>query len=247
MGSARDDRRAAAPAVSSADRAASMSCSVRVLGAAEVDCGGGPIDLGGPKQVTLLVVLALHVNEIVPTDRLIELLSRHRAAHGGALGAGLRVRTRRTFAHLRSPPVIAARAPGYRLEIDADSVDVHQFVQLVAVGLDEVRRGDARPRLRRCDRRAVCSAANHSPTRLRRVRPTHTRRLNELHLDAIDVSRGRARRRTSRRRCSRRRPVGEAPLRELASVCDVGAVSVGRHVQALPAYHTIPSCSRRCG
>ena len=111
MGSARGDRRAAAPAVSSADRAASMSCSVRVLGAAEVDCGGGPIGLRrSAKQVTLLVVLALHVNEIVPTDRLIELLSEgprpRTAVHSVQIYvSGLR----RTFAHLTSPPMIADR------------------------------------------------------------------------------------------------------------------------------------------
>ena len=64
-------------------------------------------------------------------------------------------------------------------------MDVHRFVQLVAVGLDEVRRGTRR-RGRRCDRRSVCGAADHSPIRLRRVRPTAHSTVERFHHDGVE-------------------------------------------------------------
>ena len=46
----------------------------RILGPFEVRDGGRPVDLGPPKQRTLLALLVLHANTPVPTDRLADLL-----------------------------------------------------------------------------------------------------------------------------------------------------------------------------
>ena len=45
-----------------------------ILGALEVSAGGVIADLGPPKQRALLAILLLHAGEIVPVDRLIDLL-----------------------------------------------------------------------------------------------------------------------------------------------------------------------------
>jgi len=46
----------------------------RILGSLEAVADGGSADLGSPKQRSLLAILLLHAGEIVPTDRLIDLL-----------------------------------------------------------------------------------------------------------------------------------------------------------------------------
>jgi DNA-binding SARP family transcriptional activator len=46
----------------------------RLLGALEAGAGGTTVELGAPKQRALLAILLLHVGEIVPVDRLIDLL-----------------------------------------------------------------------------------------------------------------------------------------------------------------------------
>src|SRR5262245_57828965 len=49
-------------------------CSIRILGPLEVGSSTARATLGGPKQRALFAVLVMHANEIVPTDRLIELV-----------------------------------------------------------------------------------------------------------------------------------------------------------------------------
>jgi hypothetical protein len=46
----------------------------RILGALEVSAHGAVAELGPPKQRALLAILLLHAGEIVPIDRLIDLL-----------------------------------------------------------------------------------------------------------------------------------------------------------------------------
>src|SRR3990170_2060312 len=46
----------------------------RILGPLEVWDGEGEVSLGGPKPRALLTVLLLHLNEVVPADRLIDEL-----------------------------------------------------------------------------------------------------------------------------------------------------------------------------
>jgi class 3 adenylate cyclase len=44
----------------------------RVLGPLEVDAGGGPIPLGGPKQRAVLAHLLIGANQLVPADTLVD-------------------------------------------------------------------------------------------------------------------------------------------------------------------------------
>jgi hypothetical protein len=46
----------------------------QLLGTMRVEVDGSPVDLGPPKQRALLALLALNVNQVVATERLIDLM-----------------------------------------------------------------------------------------------------------------------------------------------------------------------------
>ena len=103
---------------------------------------GAPVSLGGVRQRALLAVLALHANQVVSTDRLIdELWGEHppsTAVHTvqvfvsrlrGALGpAGKRLLT---------------RPPGYVLELGIDELDAARCERLYDNGRSMLGAGDA--------------------------------------------------------------------------------------------------------
>ncbi len=117
---------------------APIEVDVRVLGPLEVWIRGAPVAVGGHKQRTLLAMLALHANQVVSTDRLIDVLwgerpppsadgtprasvSRMRATMHRALGDG-------------AQPLIEGRPPGYVLSLGADGTDASRFEMLAAAG-----------------------------------------------------------------------------------------------------------------
>ena len=61
----------------------------RVLGPLELFDERRPLAVGGGRQRTLLLVLLLHSNDVVSTDRLIEALWGERAPASAAQDAGL--------------------------------------------------------------------------------------------------------------------------------------------------------------
>ena len=108
---------------------AASGLQVRLLGPVEVVRDGCPVRLPGPKPVTLLVLLAIHVGETVPAGRLIEslwagrpppsadaVLRTYVAQLRRALGAG----------------VIGTSADGYALRLDPACVDARLFEQQLA-------------------------------------------------------------------------------------------------------------------
>jgi DNA-binding SARP family transcriptional activator len=105
--------------------------------------GGAPVAVGGARQKALLAVLALHANEVVSTDRLIEELwgdnapataahtiqvfvSRLRAALAGAAGR------------------LVTKAPGYMLVLGADDIDGSRCERLYDRARAALAAGDAR-------------------------------------------------------------------------------------------------------
>ena len=52
-----------------------------MLGPLEVLSDGAPVQVDAPKQRALLAVLILHANQVVPSDRLLELLWGDAHAH----------------------------------------------------------------------------------------------------------------------------------------------------------------------
>ena len=120
----------------------------RILGPLEVWDEGSEVSLGGPKLRGLLVLLLLHPNEIVPTERLIEGLwgedSPERAADA------LRVNISRLRKALPKN-VLTTRSPGYTIRLEPDELDLHRFERLVDEGRSLLARGlaaDASERLR---------------------------------------------------------------------------------------------------
>src|SRR6266540_3032356 len=120
----------------------------RVLGPLEVWHERGEVSLSGTKVRALLVMLLLHPNEVVPTDRLIDDLwgedSPERAA------AALRVNVSRLRKTLPQD-VLTTRSPGYVLRVGPDELDLHRFERLVDEGRSLLARGltaDASVRLR---------------------------------------------------------------------------------------------------
>jgi DNA-binding SARP family transcriptional activator/streptogramin lyase len=108
----------------------------RVLGPLEVSAAGRPLPLGGRKQRTVLAMLLLHANELVPRQRLIEALWGEEPP--AEADASLRVyiaRLRKLFAsETNGRPSLETSANGYVLRVDPETVDVERFRGLVARG-----------------------------------------------------------------------------------------------------------------
>ena len=111
------------------DRVATALC---VLGPLEVVRDGERARLGSGQQRRVLAVLLVHANEVVSSDRLVDVLWGDEpppsATH--ALQA-LVSRLRGTLGDDR----VETRAPGYRLRVGSSEVDALRFEELVRVGL----------------------------------------------------------------------------------------------------------------
>ena len=105
----------------------------RVLGPLEAVEAGRALPLGGPKQRALLALLLLHPNEVVSTDRLID------EVWGARPPKSVDASLQNCVSHLRTVlgrEVIETRPPGYRLNVDAGSVDALRFEQALAAAQD---------------------------------------------------------------------------------------------------------------
>lgn len=107
----------------------------RLLGGMEVQGAGGPVELPSGRGRALLAILALHAGEPVAAERLIDELWRGEPpATAATVVHGLVSRLRRA---LSSSAEDGARTletvgKGYRLAVEAESVDVIRFELLVA-------------------------------------------------------------------------------------------------------------------
>jgi WD40 repeat protein/DNA-binding SARP family transcriptional activator/class 3 adenylate cyclase len=100
----------------------------RVLGPLEVDAGGGPIPLGGPKQRAVLAHLILRANELVPADTLVD------GVWGDEPPEQARNIIQTYVSHLRKAlgrDRIQSHAPGYRLRLDPSELDASRFDALM--------------------------------------------------------------------------------------------------------------------
>src|SRR5262245_15041485 len=112
--------------------------SYRVLGPLEVVGDGVPLPLGGPKQRIVLAHLILNAGRFVSVDRLIDALWAEEppdTARGSLQAYVSRLRS------VLGTSAIEGGAPGYRLRVEADDVDVNRFERL----LQEARRSSTDP------------------------------------------------------------------------------------------------------
>ena len=105
-----------------------------ILGPLEVVSVGGPVRVDAPKQRALLAVLVLHVNEVVSSDRLLELVWGDGAPEGGVGKLRFQVSKLRDALDPGrdgdESSVIVTRSPGYVLVVDADAVDAVRLERL---------------------------------------------------------------------------------------------------------------------
>lgn len=122
---------------------------IRLLGDLQILADGHSVDLGGAKQRLLLAMLAVARGRPVSADALAEELWGSQPSVDTVSGLqNLVSRTRRV---LPTGLAIAARDPGYALEVEEAAVDVDRFGELVALGRDHAAHGvaaEAAPALR---------------------------------------------------------------------------------------------------
>ncbi len=117
---------------------------LRVLGTVGARRGDRELALGGPKQRSVLVVLALRANQVVADHELIDAVwgedSPERAV--GTLQvyvSNLRKALADPTAASGGPPVIERVANGYRLRVDPGAVDASAFERLTGLGRTALR------------------------------------------------------------------------------------------------------------
>ncbi|MEU7748163.1 BTAD domain-containing putative transcriptional regulator [Nonomuraea sp. NPDC049158] len=110
----------------------------RILGPVSVDGPGGPIELGSPKQRTVLAALLLNANRTVSDDRLMSLVWGERAPRT-AIGR-LQVYVHELRAVL-GRGLISRAGTGYRIHTGGGEVDLEVFEQLRAAAREDLAGG----------------------------------------------------------------------------------------------------------
>ena len=111
----------------------------RILGPLEVVGPQGPLPLSGPKQRALLGLLLIHAGEVFSTDQFVDVLWDGNPPKTATTSLwNLITQLRKVL----PADVLVTTPPGYRLQIDADALDLRRFERLVA----RARPLDAGPR-----------------------------------------------------------------------------------------------------
>src|SRR4051812_49609899 len=103
----------------------------RVLGPLELRNGDESLPLAGAKQRGLLALLLVHANHVVSRDRLIDELWGEKPPETAVESVQVYVSRLRK---LLPPKTLLTRPPGYLLQLDPDTLDLHRFERLLAEG-----------------------------------------------------------------------------------------------------------------
>ena len=120
--------------------AAANALEFRILGPVQAVRDGRPLPLGGRRQRVLLALLVLEPRRPLSVDALVEELWQGAPPPGGT--KTLRVYVSRLRSALGAD-CVAARPPGYMLQVDDDVVDARRFERLLSEGRDALARGAA--------------------------------------------------------------------------------------------------------
>jgi predicted ATPase/DNA-binding SARP family transcriptional activator len=113
----------------------------RVLGPLEVVAAGQPLDLGTPRQRTLLGLLLIHPGVVVSYDRLLEeLWDGDPPATARHTLQGYVHRLRRTLG--ADAWRLTTRPPGYQLKVSTGELDAQRFQDLATAGRRALVRDD---------------------------------------------------------------------------------------------------------
>jgi len=209
-----------------------------MLGSFDVVENGDSIPLGGRKQRALLAILAIHANEVVPVDRLIDDLWGEQPP--GSAPSTLQTYVSRLRRHVGSGDgvAIAFGAGGYALRTDPASIDSQRFTR--AVG--DVNGGSAAERAQRLSEAlALWRGAALADFRYEQFAQVEIERLEELRLGALES------RIAADLECGRHAElvpeletlVAEQPLRErFREQLMLALYRSGRQAEALEAYRS---------
>ena len=155
---------------------------LRVLGAVEVLKDGVPARLGGPKQRTVLAVLAAELGRAISTDRLIDWL------WGEDAPAGARHTLQTYISNLRTElgDVVVREGSGYRLDLSRDQVDAARFEDEVAAASDLIAISPIEAATRLRDALALWRGAPYADQTDVAALESEARRLEELRLKAVE-------------------------------------------------------------
>jgi basic membrane lipoprotein Med (substrate-binding protein (PBP1-ABC) superfamily)/DNA-binding SARP family transcriptional activator len=216
----------------------------RILGPMEVSAGEAVAALGPPKQRALLAVLLLHLGEIVPIDQLIDLLWGERPPRTAAHSVQIYVsELRKALEPVGGESLIVTRQPGYQLLANPEEVDASRFEQLVHAGSQLITTGDRdagvhqlRAAIRLWRGPALSDFAYDD------FAQPYIRRLNDLHLDAIEelASAELEAGKTTEVLAPLEAAIREDPLRERSrELLMLALYRSGRHAEALRTYQRL--------
>jgi DNA-binding SARP family transcriptional activator/tetratricopeptide (TPR) repeat protein len=168
----------------------SSALQIRVLGPLEIAWGGRPVDLGGLKARALVARLLIDRGLIVSVDRLIDSL------WGDHEGEGAEIALRSTISRLRKRlreagvpgDLIVTRAPGYLLDVVAETTDVSAFERMIAEGKRQLIRHRPTEAVRVIEEaQRLWRGAAYSEVRDEPFARAEARRLEEMRLAAIEL------------------------------------------------------------
>lgn len=160
-----------------------------MLGPLGVRTQDGEIELGSPKQRSVLAVLLLNANEIVSTDRIIEMVWGDQAPRTAEHSVQIYVsELRQALANDSPAGLIDTRPPGYVINVPPDAVDTLRFERLVRDGLSDVRSGSTQ---RGCEKLQealdIWLGEPLTDFRYEDFAQGYIRSLSELHSDALET------------------------------------------------------------
>src|SRR5215216_6940150 len=99
----------------------------RLLGPLEVAADGRALPLGGPKQRSLLALLLLHANEVVPVERLLDELWG--ASPPTTVAKSVQIYVSNLRKQLGEGRLVT-RAPGYAIRVEPAELDLARFERI---------------------------------------------------------------------------------------------------------------------
>ena len=216
----------------------------RILGSLSVVGNGKVAALGPPKQRALLAILLTRVGEVVPGERLIELLWGAAAPRTADHSIQIYISDlRRAFEPLGGSDVLVTRQPGYVLDVDPDSVDLWRFERLVKEGtrlLDDGDQDAGRSTVR--EALGLWSGPPLSDFPYEEFAQPVARRLTEVRLTVIEAYAGASLEagRITEALDLLTAAVQDDPLRERArELLMLALYRSGRHADALRSFHAL--------
>src|SRR5258708_18767825 len=160
----------------------------RILGPLEVLKDGAPLQVSAPREQTLLAVLTLEANRVVPICRLIDAIWDGFPPETARRQVQICVSAlRKIITSAAGRRLISTRPPGYQLDVAGASVDAVRFEELTAAARDGVSDGRLPEAIRNL-RAALAlwrgSAAAGIESRIVQIAAT---RLNEKRLAATEA------------------------------------------------------------